>query len=185
MFDRKEYDRLYRIKNRIKRKIQWKEWSSKNREKLLVHKKLYRIENRQKIRQWEIGHKKKRNEYTKNRRKIDLKFNLNDRLKTAIRISLKNNKNGRRWENLTGYSLDILIKHLKKTMPKGYCWQDFLNGRLHIDHIIPKSVFNYDNSENPDFNRCWSLENLRLLPVKENLSKGSKLKRPFQPALKL
>jgi len=185
MFDRKKYGRLYRIKNKIKRIIQWKEWSSKNREELLAHKKIYRFENRQKIRQWEVDYKEERNKYLKNKRKIDLKFNLNDRLKTSIRTSLKGNKDGYHWEDLVGYTLNDLIKHLKKTMPKGYMWQDFLNGKLQIDHIIPKSVFNFDKPEHSDFKKCWALENLRLLPARENLIKHNKLLKPFQPALKI
>ncbi|GAI61384.1 unnamed protein product, partial [marine sediment metagenome] len=36
-----------------------------------------------------------------------------------------------------------------------------------------------------DFKRCWALENLRLLPAKENMVKHNKLDRPFQPALRI
>lgn len=97
--------------------------------------------------------------------------------------ALKGNKAGRHWEDLVGYKLNDLIKRLKNTMPKDYCWQDFMEGRLHIDHIIPKSAFNYTNTEHIDFKRCWSLDNLRLLPAKENLIKHNKLYKPFQPAL--
>ena len=93
--------------------------------------------------------------------------------------------NRRNWENLVDYTLDNLIKHLKKTMPEGYTWDDYLNGKLHIDHKIPISVFNFDKPEHIDFKRCWGLKNLRLLSAKENLIKGAKLSRPFQPALQI
>ena len=118
-------------------------------------------------------------------KKTDLKYNLNRRMKTAIGMSLKGNKAGRHWEDLVGYTLINLIKRLKKTMPKGYTWQDFLEGKLHIDHIIPKNVFNFTKSEHIDFKRCWALNNLQLLPAKENLIKNDKLARPFQPALNM
>jgi len=97
--------------------------------------------------------------------------------------SLRDNKNGRKWEDLIGYTLDDLIKRLEKTIPKGYIWQDYLTEKLHIDHIIPISVFNFDKPEHIDFKRCWALNNLRLLPAKENMMKHDKLYKPFQPAL--
>jgi len=106
-------------------------------------------------------------------------------MSTAINLSLKGNKKGRHWEDLVGYTLKKLKNRLQKTMPEGYTWQDYMDGKLHIDHIIPKSIFNFTKPEHPDFKRCWALENLRLLPAKENQEKSNKLKKPFQSALKL
>ena len=104
-------------------------------------------------------------------------------MRRAITESLKGKKAGRRWEDLVGYTLNDLFKRLKSTMPEGYTWQDYLKGKLHIDHIIPKSVFNFTKPEHPDFLKCWALENLRLLPERENIIKSNHLTRPFQPAL--
>lgn len=128
---------------------------------------------------------KKRNCYLRQRSKTDLKYNLNRRMTSAIGRALKGNKSGRKWENLIGYTLNELIKRLQQTMPKGYDWQDYLQGKLHIDHIIPKSIFNYTKPEHPDFKRCWELNNLQLLPAKENVTKDNKIGKPFQPALQL
>jgi len=131
-------------------------------------------------------HKRDRqNSYRKNRYKIDLKFNLNSRISIIIWDSLKGNKAGRHWESLVGYTLSDLIRRLDKTMPVGYTWQDYLQGKLHIDYIIPISAFNFTRPEHIDFKRCWALNNLRLLPARENIKKGAKLKRPFQPALQI
>jgi len=106
-------------------------------------------------------------------------------MKTAIRLSLQNNKAGRHWETLVGYTLADLIKRLKRTMPKGYNWNDFLEGSLHIDHIIPINAHNFSQYNHIDFQNCWALNNLQLLPAKKNLMKSNKLYRPFQPALQL
>jgi len=122
----------------------------------------------------------KKNE--RDKRKTDLKYNLNRRMSAMVRNSLRGNKNGYHWENLIGYTLTDLLKHLNKTIPKGYTRQDCLNGRLHIDHIIPISAFNFSTPKHIDFKRCWALKNLRLLPAEENLRKNAKLFRPFQPA---
>jgi len=132
---------------------------------------------------WYQDHKMERNKYQRNKTKTDLKYNLNCRMSAMVKNSLRGNKGGRHWEDLIGYTLINLINHLKKTIPKGYSWHDVLQGRLHIDHIIPISAFNFTKPEHTDFKRCWALENLRLLPAEENLRKNNKLFRPFQPAL--
>ena len=124
-------------------------------------------------------------QYLRKRLKTDLKFNLNHNIRRSIWESLKNEKAGRHWEDLIDYTLTDLIKRLNKTMPEGYTWQDYLQGKLQMDHIIPISVFNFSKPEHTDFKRCWALSNLRLLPAKENLRKSNKLDRPFQPALKI
>ena len=103
----------------------------------------------------------------------------------SIWFSLKKNKAYRSWLSLVPYTLDELIKHLKKTIPIGYKWQDLLDGKLHLDHKIPKSVFNFSKPEDIDFKRCWALSNLQLLPANENLRKHAKLTKPFQPSLSL
>lgn len=177
--------RRYYIKNENKLSEQNKQWAKNNPEKKLEIDKQWREKNSEYIKQYQRENKKARNEYLNNRRKIDLKFNLNEKVSSLIRYSLGNNKNGCRWENLVGYTLNDLIKRLKKTMPKGYNWNDYINGKLHIDHKIPISAFNFTKPEHPDFKKCWALENLRLLSAKENRIKYNKLEKSFQPALKI
>lgn len=86
---------------------------------------------------------------------------------------------------MVGYTAEELEKHLLSTMPDGYTWDDFLNGELHIDHIIPVTAFNYTSPDHIDFKRCWGLENLRLFPAFDNWQKGGSLEIPFQPSLPL
>ena len=178
----KKNRREYYQKNKEKRREYSRTYCKNNREKMRKYHKIYMREYRD-IHKEELN--KKRNEQIKARNRTDLKFNLNDRMGSTLRKSLKGNKNGWHWEDLVGYTLEDLIKQLKKTMPKGYTWQDLLEGRLHIDHKIPKSAFNYDSPKHSDFERCWALKNLQLLPAEENKVKGNKLTRPFQPALKI
>lgn len=162
-------------------------WSKNNPDKIRKYAKKYRQNNKEiiniKMKQSYYKYRKGRNKYIRNKYKTDPKYNLNEKISLLIRLSLKGNKNGKRWESIVGYNLNDLIKHLKKTMPEGYSWQDYLEGKLHIDHIIPISVYNFNKPEHADFKRCWALNNLRLLPAKENLEKNNKLYKPFQPAL--
>ena len=179
MFDSKEYY----IKNKERIKNYHIKWQINNPKKCREYSKKYREKNPE----YYEKHKeeiKKNSQLLKNiKYKTNPKFNINDKMKRAINISLKGNKNGRHWETLIGYTCNDLIKRLKKTMPQGYTWQDFMKGELHIDHKIPKSVFNFTKPEHIDFKRCWALENLQLLPARENLIKQDKLSKPFQPAL--
>lgn len=129
-----------------------------------------------------------RGEYKKreyNKLKNNLKYQLNNKIKFGIWHSLKGNKNGRSWLNLVPYTLKQLKKRLQSIIPLGYTWQDFLNGLLHIDHIRPISSFNFSKPEDIEFQQCWALNNLRLLPKRENLKKGAKLIEPFQEILNI
>jgi len=172
----KEKQKQWNINNKENRKEISKQYYQNNKEEALKNQKQYNIENKEKI----LKYKKK---YITNRLRIDSKFNLNFKISHAIRLSLKGNKSGRHWEDLVGYTSNDLHRRLLQTMPIGYTWQDYMEGRLHIDHIIPVVAFNFTKPEHTDFQRCWALDNLRLLPAEENLRKHAKLFRPFQPAL--
>jgi len=172
--DNPEYDKQRREKNPEYTKSCYKQWSEDNKEHRKEYKKKWRERNP------EYG-----KEYYRNKLKTNLKYNLNHKIKTAIGISLKGNKAGRHWEDLVGYTLNDLTKRLQSTMPECYTWKDYMEGKLEVDHKVPISAHNFTSPENPDFKRCWALENLQLLPVKENRRKINHLDKPFQPALEL
>ncbi len=108
-----------------------------------------------------------------------------ERFHHAVVRSLKKNLEGHKWESIVGYNLNTLKQRLKKTIPEGYSWQDFIEGNLQLDHIIPGSAFNIEDLDSLDFRRSWALSNLRLLPSRENTKKGAKLFEHFQPGLNL
>jgi hypothetical protein len=82
-------------------------------------------------------------------------------------------KRGYSWEDLVGYSKDELCEHLERQFQTGMSWENY--GDWHIDHIVPKSSFEFSTVRDPDFKRCWALTNLRPLWAKENISKGAKI----------
>ena len=171
-----EYNKRWAKNNPDKIREKTRIYYQNNVEKIKEYSKKYNTNNIEKIR--EIHR-----QYTANRRKTNLKYNLNCKMSRAIHHSLKGNKAGRHWETLVGYTLNKLMEHLNKTIPTGYTWNDYMNGILHIDHIVPISVFNFTKPEHPDFKRCWTLENLRLLTKEENRIKSNKMEKSFQPAL--
>lgn len=107
-------------------------------------------------------------EYKKSRRKIDPVFLEKERLLARFNYFIKRShgtKNGVAC-HFMGYTRAIAWEHLQKTLPNGYTMQDFLEGTLQLDHIIPQSAFNkMDNKEKQD---CYNLRNLRLILKREN-----------------
>lgn len=185
--DNPEYDKQWREANKEKIAMCNKRWQEKNKEQLAEYQKQYRKVNAEELmayrKQWQKKNKTELAKYQSNRYKTNIKSNINHKMRTAMGTALKGNKGGHHWEMLVGYTLYDLIKHLKRHLPKGYLWKDIFKGRLHIDHIIPMSAFNFTQPEHIDFKRCWALSNLRLLPARENIIKSNKLTKSFQPAL--
>jgi hypothetical protein len=138
---------------------------------------------------WRLTHPEKqkalarRNQAT---RTSTVKGKLMYRMAASVRYSLKNgSKSGKKWENLVGYSVEDLKDHLKKKFKNGMNWDLFMQGKIHIDHIIPISVHNFEFPTDIDFKKCWALANLQPMWAMENIIKSNKLSNPFQPSLKL
>jgi len=176
--------RKYQQENKEKYSEQRRKYRQENKEKISEKNRKYRQENKDEIRKHRQENKVEINNYmriynqTENRK-------INNKMSVGIREALKGNKAGRHWESLVNYNLKQLIRHLKKNIPEGYTWIDFLNGDLHIDHIIPISLFTFNSPDDLQFKICWSLNNLQLLPAKENLQKHDKLIKDFQTILKV
>lgn len=77
------------------------------------------------------------------------------------------------WEKKVGYSIDELKNHLEKQFKDGMTWNKFMNAEIHIDHIVPVSLFNYKTIEENSFKLCWQLDNLRPLWKGQNLRKNN------------
>lgn len=147
----------------------------------------YNRGGKEKARAWKRlpSTRKRRSARGKERRCTDKTYNLNCNISKSVGGSLASGgKGGRRWESLVGYTLDELKAHLESLFESWMTWDNYGNG-WHIDHIIPRSVFNFQTPEDIDFKRCWALSNLQPLEASANLRKHCKLDAPFQPALQL
>ncbi|MEY9198709.1 5-methylcytosine-specific restriction endonuclease McrA [Sinorhizobium fredii] len=131
--------------------------------------------------------KEDRREYQRNymreRLASDPKFKLNLSFSSAIRKSLLSGKGGRKWVSLVDYTIDELRAHLERQFLPGMSWENY--GEWHIDHIVPLAAHNYETPEDIDFKRAWALSNLQPLWGADNIRKGAKLDKPFQPSLLL
>ena len=135
----------------------------------------YRAANPSKVHKWGVRYRATHAD--------DPGFRLNLNISRAIHKSLRGRKGGCPWEVLVSYTLADLMAHLQARFLPGMTWENI--GQWHIDHIIPVSAFNFERAEDVDFKRCWALSNLQPLWESDNLSKGARLKAPFQPSLKL
>ena len=177
------YSRAYYAEHKKEKAAYAKRYYAKSKEERVAYSKKYYADHKEERAKYQRAYLavngEKRSRRQSERLRTDLKFNLSKRMSGGIRKSLWGSKGGLRWESLIPYTLDDLIRRLKKTIPDGYRWGD---SGLHIDHIIPISKFNYEKPEDDDFQRCWALSNLQLLPAAENMSKSDKLEKPFQPS---
>ena len=173
---------LWNKNNSEHRKKYLKEWRSKNKELTEGYYLKRRKNNLEQIRErnneWARNNRDKKRVYSrKTNKKIrkTAKGKLNSNISQGIRKSLKpNGKNRQRWESLVGYTVNQLKEHLEKLFDNLMKWENYGN-YWHIDHKIPISYFSFATPGDPDFKKCWALENLQPLEKIENLKKGAKI----------
>lgn len=93
----------------------------------------------------------------------------NDHVSELIRGALKRNGKSNKVEFLLGYTIADLRTHIERQFTKKMTWDKFMNGEIHIDHVLPKASF--DLSDPEEWKTCWSLPNLRPMFAKDNLQK--------------
>lgn len=121
-----------------------------------------------------------------------LEENTQDRLRMFIssRIwfglkSTSSSKNNKSCLDFLGYSIQDLKQHLERQFEPWMTWENWgkyypktfdENPTWQIDHIIPHSHFSYTSMEDEQFQKCWSLSNLRPLSAKQNVIDGNRRK---------
>ena len=116
--------------------------------------------------------------YRKNRLKTDIDYKLKETIRASILNYLK--KYGKQNKSLhtleyLDYTMEDFRKHLESQFEPDMTWKN--HGTLwHIDHIKPIASYKFVKDGEEDIEavkQCWSLDNLRPLYKKDNLSKGS------------
>lgn len=100
---------------------------------------------------------------------------MDNRLTYSIWHCLRGNKKYSSWQKLVGYTLDELYIHLESTFEPWMTWELYMEGKIVIDHILPKSLFEYSSHEDEQFKICWGLKNLRMLDYHHNNCKTDRL----------
>ena len=106
------------------------------------------------------------------------RMKLRGRIKRSLRYKLKQrtmNKNGLPTFETLSFTVNELEKHLESLFTKGMNWVVFFEGKIHIDHIVPDSFFDYESIEDDGFKQSWALSNLKPMWAKDNLSKSDRI----------
>ena len=137
------------------------------RAKCAEQNKAWRESNRKKIRLYKKG-------YARALRASSPHYRLNQNMGRVINLALNGQKAGKKWEDITGYSVDELILHLESLFTEGMSWDNY--GEWHVDHIAPRKIFVVEDIDgNIDWETvgcCWDLSNLQPLWAKDNFAKG-------------
>jgi len=157
-----------------------------SRLKTLERNKVWKQKNPEKHKNIVIAVEKKRK--TKECRKEQLKNNQRKRRLNPIR-RMRNNvsrqvihglkrqvgsKQGQPIFEALGYNPEQLKDHLEKQFDDKMNWDNY-GSYWHIDHIRPHSLYEYSSLQDPQFQACWDLNNLRPLEKIENMKKGNKI----------
>ena len=88
-----------------------------------------------------------------------------------IRQACRSNKPkfSRRLISILGYTFDDFKRRITSTFSDGMTWDAFVDGHIHIDHIVPMATF--DRTSLQGIRQAWALSNIRASWPKDNLSK--------------
>jgi len=161
----KEYDRKYSQSHKKQIRERHRKYCQSHRKQVNKNVREYRHSHPEKVKKWE--HTKYMRSWRQNP-----KYRLDKIMGCVVRKALKGKKAGRRWEVLTGYTIEDLIRHLESLFDNKMTWENY-GLYWEIDHFKPKSLFYYEIAEDPEFKECWALENLQPMEKSENRKKSN------------
>lgn len=152
-----------------------KQYYLANKELIKEYKKKYRENNKELIKerrkQYRENNKEHRNEYIRERRKVDPLFKMSSNLRTRTSQAFKNkgySKNTKTQEML-GVDWEVCKAHIERQFTKGMKWSN--HGEWHIDHIIPLASAKTEEG----LKKLCHYSNLQPLWADDNLIKSDKL----------
>lgn len=110
--------------------------------------------------------------WEKEYRRTNINRNISSRLRIRINAVIRYGQKSAPTENLLGCTVQELRKHLEGLFKPDMNWEEFLRGRIHIDHIIPCAAFDLSIPQNQW--KCFHYSNLQPLWGRDNLRKGAK-----------
>lgn len=136
-----------------------------NDEKWVIH-------NREKANMYRLSHLDKVAEYSRNKRNLDMSFKIADNLRRRINSALKGNVKSLSTQELIGCDFNFLKEYIISLFSDGMTWEYFMNGKIHLDHIIPCKAF--DLSKEVNQRACFYWKNLRPMWQVDNIRKHDK-----------
>ncbi len=133
-------------------------------------------------RNWERTHKAVRSRRRRERYATDPLFRLRQCVSAAVCDALKAVGRSKKGESTFAhlpYTVQELKEHLEAQWELWMGWDNYGRGlgKWTIDHVVPQFDFHYESLDDPEFQKCWALENLRPLGFIENIRKGNRRER--------
>jgi hypothetical protein len=179
IIEKKEYDKVYRVKNKEEIKEKQRAYYLKNRERIYAYFKKYKAERKEHYanlnKKWFLNNKKRRQEYVNKRERHQRKTNPTFKIKAYMRVriyaALKGINKAKKTMDLLGCTIEQLWIHLEKTFKPGMTRENY--GKWHVDHIIPCASFDLTIPEQQT--KCFHYTNLQALWASENIIKSDKI----------
>jgi hypothetical protein len=99
----------------------------------------------------------------------DAKFCLDCKVKATFCRIMRGGQHSFFFSDFVGYTAEELRNHIAANFQEGMNFENY--GKWHIDHIIPRSAFDYISPACSEFAVCNSLENIAPMWAKDNLKK--------------
>ena len=166
------------FKNRIKNIERASKWAKDNKERVNIKNKIWISKNKEKSKLYykksyeKNKHKKNSKEYE--RKKTDYIFNLKCKMRSRIGSFVKKQFNinkSKKTNEILGCDFIYFKQYFEDKFTKDMNWDLFLEGKIHIDHIIPLAKA---KTEEDVYTLCH-YTNLQPLWAIDNLKKGSKI----------
>jgi hypothetical protein len=122
-----------------------------------------------------------RNELHKFRRQRDPKFYLTHHIATRVRqqVGAEGYPPGftKNIDSYLGYRMLDLVRQLNTDCLERYqvSLKEAIKRGYHLDHKHPLSKFDVKAVNTPEFQACWAMENLWMLPASVNLAKSDRV----------
>lgn len=189
----KAYNKNYKTKNKESLKKQRKVYVADNRKKIAAYQKEYDAQNKDKQlarnRKFYVNNKKnitsKKSQAATLRKKSDPSFRLRVNCSSLVRTYLLRNgsrKDGKSILKYLPYTMSDLKNHIESLFESWMTWDNYgmygyktwvdndqSTWKWNIDHIIPQSALPYTSMIDDNFQKIWSLNNLRPYSAKQNV----------------
>ena len=174
VFNRKEYDKQYRLKNKERLDAVHMEWRLKNKERI----KEYQLKNKERIEavhiKWRLKNKERMKEYNRvynnKRRRTDINFRLRLNLRGRLWKAVKGISKSASTMELIGCTIDELKRHIELQFKSWMTWENY--GLWDIDHVKACATFNLTCPIQQ--RKCFNWSNLQPMEHFENLRKGTR-----------
>lgn len=152
----REYDRLYK---------------ERNRDRLIESNKKYREENKEHISRW---HGEYRSAYRKHKKEVDPIYKITEAIRCSVNYSFKRACGGvipkrSKSADILGCSFETFVQYIEGQLTDGMTLGNY--GEWHLDHIIPISSATTEE----DIIRLNHYTNFQPLWAMDNFKKGAKI----------